>query len=774
MLNNTATRSMLALCVSIASLPLSTGVFAQRDLSQYEGLEEVIVTARKREQGLQDVSVAVSALTGQDIANAQIRNSEDLSYLIPSLNLQRGGNARNSSFNIRGIGTQSFSTAVEPSVSTMVDGVVMGRSAQAFMQLLDVERVEVLRGPQGTLFGKNSTGGVVHIITRNPTEVFSGEVSGTVVEDDEYRAGLTVSGPVTDRLGYRFSANVSDVDGFTRNVFDGNDLNGGDDWTVRGKLRWLPTDLLELKWASDYGDRDCDCTAQPIRSLELFPDNPDPTQNAIDNIAPVVAGDENDEVNINKKPYSDSESWGHSLEANWDIGEFTVTSITAYREFEITSFIDVDNQPTDVFGANQIGTTEQDQFTQEIRLASPAAERLDYVVGLYYFNQNLDRQFERGFEIVPGSPGTGIATFDAKITNWALFGEANYALSDRWRFILGARYTEDEIEFNFARTREGTPLGVPDPVDPTPGDTDDDDLSGKVGLEWDMTDAAMAYLTYTEGYKGPAFDLNFGTDPVDLERVEPETSESWELGAKGNFLDNRLQLSVALFHSEYDEFQAQAFLDPDGIPDCPDDNPNCDPNDDPGAFVLINAGQVSTEGIEVDFVALPLPQLRLSGGFAIIDAKIDDYPAGICSGGQKFRQEEQCLPIPPALQDLSGGDLPFSPDWKFSLQAAYTIEFDWGVDLILKPALRAQDDVQYGLHQDPNTVQDGYTIYDFSATLQDQQDRWDVTLFVKNLTDEFFVSNIMPANENILPNGYSHILPRTYERRIGLEARYRW
>lgn len=762
-----STRSLFTLLIGFITTGGASPLSSAADLSAYTGLEEVIVTARKREQGLQDVSVAVTALSGRDIVGAQINSSEDLTYLVPSLNLQKGSNARQTSFNIRGIGTQSFSTAVEPSVSTMVDGVVMGRSGQAFLQLLDVQRIEVLRGPQGTLFGKNSTGGVVHIITENPSEEFSGEVSGTLIEDDEYRGGLNISGPITDRLGYRISGGGTSLDGFTKNYYDGNYLNNSDDWSVRGKLRWLPSDLLELKWASDYSRKDCNCTAPPIRSLEPFAGNAT-IDNILDLIQPVVPGKENDEVNINKKPYNDWESWGHSLEANWDIGEFTLTSITAYREFEVTGFGDFDAQPVDVFGGNQIGTTEQNQFTEEIRLASPVEGKLDYVLGFFYFDQDVDREFERSFEILPGNPGIGVATFDATTTNWALFGEANYALSDRWRLILGARYTEDELDYNFQRSREGFPVGVPAPVDPTGDDTDEDDLSGKVALEWDASDNTMTYLSYAEGYKGPAFDLTFGTDPVDLDRIEPETSKSWELGLKGSFFDNRLQLNVAAFHSEYDDFQSQAFFDPDGTPDCPDDNPGCDPGDDPGGFLLINAGEVSTEGIEVDFTALPLPQLRLFGGFAIIDASIDDYPAGNCSGGQKFRGE-----CPAGVQDLSGGDLPFSPDWKASLQAVYTWELD-SLDLLLKGAVRSQDDVQYGLHQDPNTIEDSYTIFDVSTTLQDREDRWDVTLFVKNLTDEFYVSTIQSSNESIMPNGYTQILPRQYERRVGLEARYRW
>jgi iron complex outermembrane recepter protein len=732
-------------------------------------LEEVIVTATKREQSLQDVAVAVTALSADLIQEAQITSSEELTFLVPSLNLQKGSNPRQTSFAIRGIGTQSFSSAAEPSVSTMLDGVVMGRSGQSFMQLLDVERVEVLRGPQGTLFGKNSTAGVVHIITQNPTEEHSGEIMGSIISDDEYRGGLTVAGPVTDSLGYRFSATGTEVDDFTKNHFDGNDLNGSEEWSLRGKLRWFPTENLELKWASDYSDRSCDCTASPLRSLEPFGGNEDDVDAILANIDPVVPHEENQEVNINQIPFSDSKSWGHSLEMNWDIGEFILTSITAVREFEVNGFGDVDSQPTDELGFNQFGGTEQEQFTQEFRITSPADGRLTYVAGLFYFDHKVERSFLREFEIVPGAPGAALASFEVNTENWAAFGEATWNMSDSWRLIVGARYTEDELDYLFGRVNEGLGIGLPDPVEPTPGGTEEEDLSGKLALQWDYNDVGMTYLSYAQGYKGPAFDIAFGSDPVDQPRVEPETSESWELGLKTSLFDGQVRLNAALFHSVYTDFQSQAFFDPDGVPDCPDDNPGCDPNDDPGNFVLINAGEVTTEGLEFDFLAQVTENLRLSGGIAFIDAKIDDYPAGPCSGGQIFRGE-----CPNGLQDLSGGDLPFSPDWKGSLAASYFVGLDGSFDMVLKAMVRGQDDIQYSLTQDENTIHDAYAIVDASIVLEDHSERWTATAFVKNIADEFYASSINSNNAAFLPNGYNHRYAKLAGRTYGLEMRYRW
>lgn len=732
-------------------------------------LEEVIVTATKREASLQDVSVAVTALSDRMIEEAQINSAEDLTQLVPSLNLQKGTNPRQTSFVIRGIGTQSFSSAVEPSVSTMLDGVVMGRSGQAFMQLLDIQRVEVLRGPQGTLFGKNATAGVVHIITKGPSEEFSGEVMGNVAEDGEYRSGLTIAGPVSDNLGYRLSAIGSSIDGYTRNAYDGSDLNGSEDWNARGKLRWTPTDTLELTLTSDYGKRSCDCTVRTIRSLEPFGGNEDQVQGILDQLSPVTPGEENQQANINKTPFSDWESWGSALEVNWDIGDHTLTSISAIRGYEVNGYTDDDDQPIDALGFDQFGGSEQEQITQELRLTSPDDGAWSYVAGLFYFDQTVERNFRRQFEIVPGLPGIAVSDFSVDTDNWAAFGEGTWQFSDSWRLIVGARYTEDELGYRFQRTTEGFPLALPSSVAPFGGGVNENDLSGKVALQWDFNDSGMGYLSYTQGYKGPALDIIFETNPDTLDKVEPETSEAWELGIKTTLLDNRLQVNAALFHATYEDFQAQAFFDPDGVPDCPADNPGCDPDNATGSYQLINAGEVVTQGLELDFSALVSERLRLSGGLALIDASIEEYPGGPCSGGQNFRGE-----CPDGLQDLSGGDLPFSPDWKVSLAAAYTIPLDTGFDLVLRGVARAQDEVQYSMTQDEYTIGDSYAIFDAYVALDDHGGRWSATAYVKNVGDEFYPSGIGSQHQSILPNGYVHTYAKSANRTWGLEMRYRW
>lgn len=740
-------------------------------------MEEIIVTARKREQSLQDVSVSVMALPENLLKDAFITSSEDLTQLVPSLNVQQSGRPRGSSFNIRGIGTQSFSSAAEPSVSTVVDGVVMGRSGMAFLQLLDVERVEVLRGPQGTLFGKNSTAGVVHVITQKPSEDLTGSISATLVEDDEYRAGFTVSGPITDAVGYRLTGSFSRDEGFIENVQTGDMVNEKDDWNLRGKLRWDASEDLTLEWVSDISKLEGDCCARPYRSIAPFPldapNNQAQVDGFLDTLSPVVPSETNTQVNLDFPTFLEVNSQGHSLTADWQLGGHTLTSITAYREWDQFASDDVDSLPTHPLNIWQTGDTQQSQFTQELRIASPADQTISYVAGLYFFDQTIDRNFERFI-----LNGTGISDFQVDTLNYAAFGEGNWNINDRWRLILGARYTEDEIEFEFERTSTSAVTQAAPLFNKS---VKESDLSGKLALEWDASEDILLYASFVEGYKGPAFNIVAGSNADNTNPVDPETSESFELGMKSNWLDGRLIVNVSVFHTEYSGFQAQAtesvlIVDENG--NTQDEDMNGVP-DRSFSFLLTNVGEVTTEGVEIDFIAQPTENLSLFGGFALIDAQIDSYEGGPCGFGQEFRgtgfRGDTGCGESPAQQDLSGGELPFSPDWKFNIAANYVIPLeDAPVDIILKANYRMQDDIQLSIDQDKYQRQEAYEILDTALQIRDKDNRYSATLFVKNVLDEYYVSNIAAGNENFSPNAYVNLLPRTYERRIGVEFRMNW
>jgi len=733
-----------ALCASLLPVP---GLGQEPVTGDRPILEELIVTAQKREQNLQDVPVGVSLLSGQAMQEAQIKNASELATLLPTLNVQASSGPSTSSFNIRGIGTQAFSPGVDPSVSTMLDGVVMGRSGMAFLDLVDIERVEVLRGPQGTLYGKNASGGVVHIITRDPTPELSGTAAATAIEDDEYRLDGSISGPITDSLGYRLTGSGVNADGYAENVYNGDSINDTQSYNIRGKLLWQASDDLEFMLASDYSKSDCDCTALSVRAILEGPNQ----QELLEQQLPVVPSKHNQDVNNDQAAFTHIRSSGHSVTANWDLDEYVLTAITAYRDWESESIVDFDNSPANPLALSfpSPPKTDQNQFSQELRLASAPAEWGSYVIGAFYFEQDLDTSNTTTtalFEpFVPATTRASKTAVDSK--NAAVFGEVNFNVWHDWQLILGGRYTYDDLKYHTMADRTDNFIFGP------PGEASDSqnesDFSPKVALQWDVSDAAMAYVSYVSGYKGPAFDTGLITGGSS---VKPETSDSWETGLKSRWLDNRLILNVAVFYAEYHDFQAETSIDEGPL----------------GTIVLTNAGEVSTQGVEVEFLSQPMDDWTVSGGITYTDATIDDYPNGNCSGGQKFRGE-----CPNNFQDLSGGDLPYIPKWKLNLSTDYTIQLaDAPFDVILGANLRSQDDVLYELSQDDYTRQDAYTIVDIRTVLAGKREGYRITAFVKNLLDKNYASLIYANPSPLLANGYIQLVPKYANRTAGIEVRY--
>jgi iron complex outermembrane receptor protein len=714
-------------------------------------LEELVVTAQKREQNLQDVPVGVSLLSGKAMSEAQIKNAAELATLIPTLNVQASSGPSTSSFNIRGIGTQSFSPGVDPSVSTMLDGVVMGRSGMAFLDLVDIARVEVLRGPQGTLYGKNASGGVVHIITRDPTPELSGTAAATVLEDQEYRLDGSIAGPITDTLGFRLTGSGVDEDGYATNVYNNDKINNSQSYNVRGKLLWQASETLDFMLAGDYSWSDCDCTALSVRAILPGPEQ----QRLLEEQLPVVPSKSNQNVNNDQRTFTHLRSSGVSLTTNWEVNDYALTSITAYRDWYSESIVDFDDGPTNPLALSfpSPPETKQNQFSQELRLASPPAEWGSYVVGAFYFEQDVDSDNTTTTSLFePFVPATTrVSKTDVSGNNSALFGEVNINLARDWLLILGGRYTYEELDYHTTADRSDFLIFPP------PGEVrdslDDSDFSPKVALQWDVSDYAMVYASFVSGYKGPAFDTSLIAGGT---YVKPETSDAWETGLKSRWFDDRLFLNVAVFYAKYQDFQAQSSIDDD-----PEDLI-------PGSIVLVNAGKVSTQGVELEFMAQPLDDWTITGGITYTDATIDDYPLGNCSGGQKSRGE-----CPGGYQDLSGGQLPYTPKWKLNLSTDYTIHLnDMPFDIVLGANLRSQDDVLYELSQDEYSWQNAYTIIDLRAVLLGTSNGYRVTAFVKNVTDKNYASLIYANSEALLPNGYIQYVPKYANRTAGIEIRY--
>lgn len=714
-------------------------------------LEELIVTARKREQNLQDVAVGVSLLSGKALAEAQLQNAAELTALVPTLNLQASSGPGTSSFNIRGIGTRSFAAGVEPSVSTMLDGVVMASSGMSFIDLVDIERVEVLRGPQGTLYGKNASGGVVHMITRDPTQELSGVVAVTAIEQDEYRLDGTISGPITDKLSFRLTGNTVDDGGWANNAFDDKDINNSESWTVRGKLLWVVDEDLEFLWSSDFSDSECNCTALSVRSIMESPDQ----QALLQELLPVVPSQASQDVNNDQQTYSDVSASGHSLTVNWSLADYQLTSITAWRDWDHESIVDFDRRPTNPLSLSfpVLPFSKQEQFSQELRLSSEPAEWGSFVLGAFYFDHEKKGGRAISTELAAPifTPGTQAVRSDFSSENYAIFGEISFNIAQDWELTLGGRYTRDKLEF--FEEQLGTHAIVFPSEATVSDDLDEDNFSSKIALQWNATDRAMLYASYVKGYKGPALD--FASIQSD-QRVDAETSDAFELGLKSNWLNGRLVLNVAAFYAEYEDFQADSYIDTN------------DQDRLPGAFILVNAGEVSTQGVELEIIGQPTDSWTVFGGLAWTDATIEDFPGGPCSSGQIVRGE-----CPDGFLDLSGGQVPTTPEWKLTLSTTYTWQPEQvPFNVILGGSVRAQDDVLYGISQDRYNVQDAYTVVDASLTVVGRERGYRITAFVKNLFDEDYASLIFANEEIVLPNSYVQLVPKYAQQTIGVELRY--
>lgn len=736
-------------------------------------LEEVVVTAQKRVEGYLDVPVAVSTLSGEVLDVAKVTEFQDLVQVSPSLTFNQSGDQRGVGILIRGIGTTAFQTAVEPTVSTVVDGVTMGRTAQFISDLADIERVEILRGPQGTLFGKNASAGLINIITKRPTNEFEASVRGTVTDDDGWGLNASVSGPLTDSMRGRLAAYSKTYDGFAENLYTGKTINGDDSWGTRGKLEIDLGDRASVLLIADYSKQERNCCAllqDDVNGNRFY--EYDYGRYGIE------LGEENNKTLDAQDGFSNTETSGISAEFNVDFDAFVFTSITAYRGFELESNQGVDGLPYDTptygrflfnsNGAYRGGNQEQSQFSQELRITTSAWDTVQMTAGLFYWEQTVDRYFERetwlcttpasdDLSLSPDPAQTpcesalhGQGYFDSSVDteNVAAFGQVDWRFLPDWTATLGLRYTRDDISVEFDRVT-ASPGPAVAPSGSGANETDETDLSGKAALQWDINDEIMMYASYAEGYKAPAFNLIFGATPESIEEaVPPETSEAWEMGVKAELFERRLRLGLTAFHTQFDDLQGQA-TPPGEI-----------------SFILTSAGTAITKGVEFDFTAKPLPNLLINGGVAYVDAYYDKYPGAQCYMGQTAA--EGCVD---GVQDLAGAQIANAPQWKYSLQTRYDIQLDTPFDMFISGNYRWQDEAPGEANNSPLTYHDDYGVLDLNLGLEADDGRWSAQWFIKNALDDHYVDL---KSSFSLHGGVVHYLSRDAERYMGLEMEYRF
>ncbi len=736
-------RRLLFSCSALVGLLAAPVAFAA-DSPQ---LDEVVVTAQKRPENVQDVPIAMTAVTADALTAANVGSVVDVKRLAPSLQYAENATVRGTGLQVRGVGTQSFSNGLEQSVGTVVDGVVMARNGMGDGDLVDIDHIEVLRGPQGMLFGKNASAGVVSVITRRPTSEFGAEGRISFGTYNELRAEGVVNVPLSERMAFRLAAFSNTRDGIVKNVFDGSLLNDHKETGVKAKFLWRSEDdNVQVYVTADRSVRDGGCCLWTVRSV--VPGSLLAKSLAAANITP---GPDNLQVNLNGGGFSRSVNEGVSAEVNWKLGGHTLTSLSAWRRWRLRENADSDSTPVAALDLN-FGRSDEDQFSEELRLTSPSGQRLEYVLGLYYFDSDLkgNNGQQGSFSLAATSPVASryfIATNSSR--SEAVFGQATFRVTDALRLIAGARYTHEKVSMDFLRSFYPGTLPASPPLTLNPSTTASN-TSWRLGVQWDVQPGIMAYATVSRGYKGPGFNALQGANIAALRPVRPEIPKSYEVGVKSTLLDHRLMLNVALFDTRFKDFQAQ-FYDP-SVPPL-------------GAFIIGNAGELRTKGVEVEWAAKPMANLSLSGGVSYNDAIYTDFKNAACWGTPAT--QPGCVG---GIFDASGTRLPNAPKWTYSIQGRYDHDLAEGYTGFVTANWYWRDDVNDSLG-DPQLARKAYGLLGGSIGVTPKGSRWQASVWVRNLLDKQYTGALLATP--LSPGSYSQYPVEDAHRMVGFALTYR-
>ncbi|MBW2368997.1 MAG: TonB-dependent receptor, partial [Deltaproteobacteria bacterium] len=585
------------LAVTIALMIAIVGVFVSQALAEEEEsfddfmLEEVVVTAQKREENLQDVPISITALSERRLEQLIAKDISDVEHFAPNLSFSNTFSNWNPAIRVRGINTSANNVGWESGFGVYIDGVYIGRSAALLQSLADVERIEVLRGPQGTLFGKNTTVGAFNVTTHRPGKEFEGLVRLEVGNYNLIRTRANISGPLVDgKLFGKISFASDNRDGFYETIQPGaHDAVDEDQLSTRGELRYTPTDVLDIALRWDWMDSDGYVISYQLAENPPF----------------VISQDDIVEERTMK---------GASLTVDYDFGDgYTVTSISAFRALELSFAGDLDGGPLPTFVMDR--SSEFDQFTQELRIASPAGRKFEYVAGLYYFNQTAKEDLADSVPLLVGAapfwPDLESLTMRKfpEVDTWsaAVFFDGRYAFTDDLRLLFGARFTHEEKELTMSQ-KGVIGFGRPD-VAPFTDDRDDQELSPSIGLSYAANDDVTLYTKVSRGFKSGGWNASdLTTSPPDLSAItfDPEHLTSYELGMKSEFFDHRIRLNAAAFYIDYEDMQIRVYRGIEGD-------------------ITTNAGKARSQGFEIEVDAMPTGHLQIFAGVGYSDAEYAEF-----------------------------------------------------------------------------------------------------------------------------------------------------
>jgi iron complex outermembrane recepter protein len=720
------------------------------------GLEEVIVTGTKRAENIQSVPSSVFVATAVSMERANIRDFDDLVKIAPSLTITKTSQPANNSINIRGIGTYAYSIATESSVAVVVDDIPQAFQAEAFSSFVDVKQVEVLRGPQNTLFGKSASAGVVNITTQAPTDTFTGRAEVMHTFDDESRYQATVSGPIVDSLKIRLSVNHSEYQGNVYDLSTGTWLNGEQDTTVRGKLLWEPGDSWRVTLSPYFTLTPAGCCAGApffISPGVTFGKTNVPQSTILRGI---TVGPDNRTTRLDVAARGDGKDYGSGLKIERELGSVNLAFISSYDHYDLHDIQDTDSSDFDFStvaptappgGSGNGGFFKISSVTDELRLTSGDSGPLKYVTGLYYSRTGSLRDFVRGsnslgtFNNLTSLPSTNSTAYASYVSsavsrNFAVYGQSTYDITEKLGLTTGLRVNHEKISYDFIDRGNHVAYGAPQcstqsPTLPVSTCNQSTSVTGRASLQYHITDDVMVFGGYARGYKGLAYDLTstlttrslLTTGPLKgfpvadaiaaKQPIAAETVNSYEIGFKSTFFDRRLTWNVTAFDEEFQGFQAQSR------------------DEVTGQNVLNSIGRVSSRGVETELAAV-VGDFTLSSGGAYDRAVMEKFPNATCFPLQTVAQG--CVG---GQQDLSVKPLFNAPRWNFSANGEYDVPVTYhNWKPFVTGSVRWQSQVVFNLLQDPDSVQKSYGLFDLAVGAQDEH--WKLTVFCNNVFDKSY------------------------------------
>lgn len=796
--------TLLAISVSLNA---SNPAYAQAN-SDFEGEQgrvsqgagkEIVVTAQKRVERLQDVPVSITVVDGRALKDLNLTEATDLQFLAAGVGFGDSNTPRGAGFRIRGVGTVAFADGIEQSVGTVVDGVPLARAGQGLADLIDVERIEVLRGPQGMLFGRNASAGLINIVTKRPIlDVVIAEGRASYGSDNDLQIGASLNAPIiSDVAGFRVTGFLNQRDGFVTNLANGQGLNARKEYGLRGSLLIEPSNSTEIILRGDWSRRNNRANIWTIRALTS--NSPLLETPAPGTIAPVLspqvsaqAGQRNRVVDIGGELFNRVESWGLSGEVNVALDDYTVTSVTAYRDWRQADNNDTDQSRFNLLDLN-LGTNDLYQFSQELRLTSPEDQLVSFVAGVFYYESgNSNTSVQRGkfvpavaqlnsigqsvplggpVVVAPGDLAGRSVDTNIKIRDMAAFGQATLNLADDFKIILGARHTDTKVSGTFRRiAADGTSasfnLGLGAAFAPLGYalETTDSNLSYRAGIQYTPNSNLNFYATYSRGYKGPGFNslpeftINPGSTALESALVNPEIPTSYEAGIKATLANGTINGGLAVFRTEFSDFQAQVFEVP--------------PGSALGSFRIRNAGKLNATGFELEVNARPIDGFSVGFGLAYTDTVFKEFRGAACA----IVAQGSAVPSNPCSGgrpsfDASGLRAPNAPKISLTLNSRYDHRLSDGVAGFIQANALLRSDNIFALVPEnvPNPyVQDGYVVVNLAAGMTFADGRFGVSAFAKNPFDQQFVTGIFD-----LPFGgagdLAQYVTRDAERLVGVQ-----